>query len=191
MGHSIFSYLTALAFLLVGYLIQNFIVYPIETLFRSAESVALYSYMYLPHGLKAITFAILGVWAVPLNFIAQTLAGVVVYGTETVRAMESAMLGTASFLAGLYLLNFSIGRSLGGGLIKFEFHQKNRLSLVVYYGIIVTFVNASVSALYWPSNEAWLSLRFMAGDFCGAMVSIGALIVARHYIWSTLRSNAS
>ena len=174
-------------FLLLGYVIQNLIIYPMESWLRPYESVQLYSLCYLPHGFKAIAFGILGGWAIIPSILSQTLGGTLVYGVDTYRAIEGALVGSGCFTLSLMSFNFYRKASLFTKIISFEFSDSNRLLNILLFAFWATLVNAIVSNVYWGTAEDYLFLKFALGDVIGASVAVSILIILRHLIYEKLK----
>jgi hypothetical protein len=174
-------------FLLLGYVIQNLIIYPMESWLRPYESVQLYSLCYLPHGFKAIAFGILGGWAIIPSILSQTLGGTLVYGDDPYRAIEGALIGVGCFTLSLMSFNFYRKASLFTKIISFEFSDSNRLLNILLFAFWATLVNAIISNVYWGAAEDYLFLKFALGDVIGAFFAVSMLIILRHLIYEKLK----
>ena len=174
-------------FLLLGYVIQNLIIYPMESWLRPYESVQLYSLCYLPHGFKAIAFGILGGWAIIPTILSQTLGGTLVYGDDPYRAMEGALIGAGCFTLSLMSFNFYRKASLFTKIISFKFSDSNRPLNILLFAFWATLVNAIISNVYWGAAEDYLFLKFALGDVIGAFFAVSMLIILRHLIYEKLK----
>ena len=174
-------------FLLLGYVIQNLIIYPVESWLRPYESVQLYSLCYLPHGFKAIAFGILGGWAIIPTILSQTLGGTLVYGDDPYRAIEGALIGAGCFTLSLISFNFYRKASLFTKIISFEFSDSNRPLNILLFAFWATLVNAIVSNVYWEATEDYLFLKFATGDMVGAFFAVSLLLILRQLIYKKLK----
>jgi hypothetical protein len=179
--------ISALIFLILGYAIQNLVIYPLELWLRPYESVQLYSLCYLPHGFKAIAFGILGGWAIIPTILAQTLGGNLVYGDDPYRAVEGALIGAGCFTLSLVSFNFYRKASLFTKIISFEFSDCNRPLNLLLFAFWATLVNAIVSNVYWGATEDYLFLKFATGDVVGAFFAVSLLIILRQLIYKKLK----
>lgn len=178
-------------FLLSGYLIQNKLIYPAELLMRTAESVQLYSLCYIPHGLKAICFGILGFWAALPVFIAQAISGTLIYGNDVFRSVEGGLIGTSAFIGALILFNYFRRKDIFGSIITFSFNSSNRPLILLFFTVWATVVNSIISGVYWSSSENMLFLKFAVGDLIGAMVATMGLLIVRHWLFSRVKGEKS
>jgi len=179
--------LPVVVFLLLGYVIQNLIIYPVESWLRPYQSVQLYSLCYLPHGFKAIAFGILGGWAIIPTILSQTLGGTLVYGDDPYRAIEGALIGAGCFTLSLMSFNFYRKASLFTKIISFEFSDSNRPLNILLFAFWATLVNAIISNVYWGAAEDYLFLKFALGDVIGAFFAVSMLIILRHLIYEKLK----
>jgi hypothetical protein len=174
-------------FLLLGFAIQNLVIYPLELWFRPYESVQLYSLCYFPHGFKAIAFGILGGWAIIPTILAQTLGGALVYGQDAYRAIEGAFIGAGCFALSLVSFNFFRKVSLFTKIISFEFRDSNRPLNLLLFAFWATLVNAIVSNVYWGAAEGYLFLKFAMGDLIGALFAVSLLLMLRQVIYERVK----
>jgi riboflavin transporter FmnP len=178
--------ISAIIFLLLGYVIQNLGIYPMELQLRSYESVQLYSLCYIPHGFKAIVFGILGGWAVLPVIFAQTIGGTMVYEDTAHRALEGAIIGSGCFFLSLVSFNYYRNVPLFSRIVYFEFRSSNRPFNLLLFGFWATIVNSIVSNLYWGAAENYLFLKFAIGDLIGAFIAISLLLILRQLLYQSL-----
>lgn len=178
--------ISAIIFLLLGYVIQNLVIYPMELQLRAFESVQLYSLCYIPHGFKAIAYGILGGWAFLPVLISQTLGGALIYEDTAYRALEGGFIGSGCFLLSLVSFNYYRNVPLLSRIVTFEFRSSNRPLNLLLFGFWATFVNAIVSNLYWGAAENHLFLKFAIGDMIGAFIVISLLLTLRQILYRNI-----
>lgn len=178
--------LYAFGLMFLGYVFQNLVVFPLETVLRSDASVELYSLVYLPHGLKSLVVMLTGGIGLVSVFFAQLAGGVMIYGSDVVRGAEASVLGSICFLLTLVLLNQRRGASLLAPLFSYHDSRVNFYS-AVGLGLCASLLNGTFSALYWGSGDTALAVMFVVGDTAGTVVAFAGLLILLKYFRRNLQ----
>ena len=176
------DFFPAFLLLIIGFAIQTYIIFPIESFIRTDGFVEYASVIFIPHGLKILVLLVYGIRGLPAILIAQNLNGIMLFETINAEIFMSAMAGTFCVGLPLILHNLSFGKRYFYAPIS---EPKNSLSifwLFCSWALISSFINSLFHSLIYgfpTTNLPWL---FMIGDVSGAIVlSICSILILRFF----------
>jgi len=164
-----------------SFLLQNYVIFPIESLVFDPAVVQIASLMFIPHGVKVIVATLYGPLAVFPILVGQTI-GIYMY---TFDIQFSLSFGAIAVL-GVFIPVFLIGYLEKGGMESetYAFTGRNTLILgrkVLVVALISSLLNSYFASLLngvTPESQIWL--RFLAGDTIGTAAVFGLIYLMRH-----------
>jgi hypothetical protein len=167
------------------YALQTQVVFPIESSLTQQVETNLVSLLYLPHGMKTLLFAILGLEAIPVVFVSQLLAGLV-QGYDMLDSLLGGAFGTVAFVIALLIIRKVFSVKLRYGLIKQPFQSealvwRNTILLAVF----ASMMNSTLHCIWYVGSDklsAICPLKFLVGDTLGAILLFTILIYSRTWL---------
>ena len=101
--------LFAFGILIAGFVLQTFVIWPVESSFRQDDLVDMVSFVFVPHGLKVLVFMMFGVVVFPVVFLAQFINGIM-YSGDIATSIISALAGSICVAVPILLLNLSLDK---------------------------------------------------------------------------------
>ena len=172
---------------LCSFLVQNYVIFPIESRLFDPAVVQIASLMFIPHGVKVIVATLYGHLAVFPILVGQTI-GIYMYTYD----FEFAFSFGAIAVLGVYIPVFLISYLERGGYEDASdvLTSKNTLLLgrkVLVIALISSLLNSYFASLLngvTPESQIWL--RFLAGDMLGAAAVFTLVYLLRSKIKSWL-----
>ena len=150
------------------YLLQNEIIYPFESVLRTDGFASMASLTYLPHGMKVFCALILGVWSLPLIFVAQTLNTLYFTGTFSWPMFASSALTIVSIGAPVVLLNRTLKQSTLTAPISINTISISTFWLFTSFAFITAMLNSFMQTLVYGLPDSALPWYFLLGDILGS-----------------------
>jgi len=174
-----------------SFLLQNYVIFPIESRIFDPAVVQIASLMFIPHGVKVIVATLYGPLAVFPILLGQTI-GIYMY---TFDLEFSFSFGAIAVLA-VFIPVFLISYLEKGGMEGDEAAFSDRHTLVLGRKVLVIALISSLLNSYFasllngvtPDSHIWL--RFLVGDMFGATVIFGIIYLMRRKIRSWLFEKA-
>lgn len=181
-GSTITLILMQVILLLISFLIQYFVIHPVESLFTDPTSSTIVSYLFLPHGVKAILLALSGPVALIPVFISQFIADLAMGYTSTY-SFVSAFESSVAFLLPLVLLNYLVNRNTLSTLrLDVEFNI-SLVRIVLFVAVIQAFANSMIrSVIHDDAQLELLSFRYLLGDISGTVAVLALVVLFRRPI---------
>lgn len=166
-----------------SFLIQNYVIFPIESRIFDPSVVQIASLMFIPHGVKVIVATLYGPLAVFPILLGQTI-GIYMY---TFDFQFSFSFGAIAVL-GVFIPVFLIGYLEKGGMESGGAALTGRNTLVLGRKVLVIALISSLLNSYFasllngatPESNIWL--RFLAGDMIGTAVVFSLIYLMRRRI---------
>lgn len=166
-----------------SFLIQNYVIFPIESRIFDPSAVQIASLMFIPHGVKVIVATLYGPLAVFPILLGQTI-GIYMY---TFDFQFSFSFGAIAVL-GVFIPVFLIGYLEKGGMESSGAALTGRNTLVLGRKVLVIALISSLLNSYFasllngatPESNIWL--RFLAGDMIGTAVVFSVIYLMRRRI---------
>lgn len=159
--------LFALSFMVL-YLFQNEIIYPFEASIRTDDFAAMASLTYLPHGMKVFCALILGIWSLPLIFVAQTLNSFYFIGNISWSMLLSSTLAMFSIGIPVVLLNRTLKQSILTPPIAINSITISTFWLFISLAFITAMLNSFMQTLVYGLPNSALPWYFLLGDILGS-----------------------
>ncbi|NVK02932.1 MAG: hypothetical protein HWE12_15415 [Oceanospirillaceae bacterium] len=163
-----------------SFIVQNYVIFPIESRIFEPEVVQIASLMFIPQGVKVIVAVLYGPLAVFPILVGQTL-GIYMY---TFDFQFSFSFGAIAVL-GVFTPVFLIAYLERGGYEGDQDPLTKRNTLILGRKVIVIALISSLLNSYFasllngamPEPKIWL--RFLAGDMIGTLVVFGIIYILR------------
>ena len=155
---------------MVLYLLQNEIIYPFESAIRTDSFASMASLTYLPHGMKVFCALILGVWSLPLIFVAQTLNTLYFLGSFNWPMLGSSTLAIFSIGIPIVLLNRTLKQSMLTAPIAINSISISTFWLFISLAFITAMLNSFMQTLVYGLPDSALHWYFLVGDIVGSAV---------------------
>ncbi len=176
-----------LSLVVVAFLLQNYVIFPIESRIFDPSIVQIASLIFIPHGVKVIVATLYGHLAVFPILAGQTL-GIYMY---TLDFAFSVSFGAIAVLA-IYIPVFLVSYLENGGFEseRDPLASKNTLLLgrkVLVIALISSLLNSYFASLLnsvTPESQIWL--RFLMGDMLGAAAVFLLVYLLRNSIRNLL-----
>lgn len=159
--------LFALSFLVL-YVFQNEVVYPIEAAVRTDDFASVASFVYLPHGLKVFCALSIGLWSLPLIFIAQTFNTIYFTGSFDMAMLSSSILAMASVGLPVYLFNRSLKQPIMTSPFATNIILFSSFWLFITFAIVTAMLNSFMQPLVYGLPNTSLPWYFLVGDIVGS-----------------------
>lgn len=150
------------------YLLQNEIIYPFESAMRTDGFASMASLTYLPHGMKVFSALILGVWSLPLIFVAQTLNTLYFTGDISWPMLASSTLAMFSIGIPVVLLNRTLKQSILTPPIAINSITISTFWLFISLAFITAMLNSFMQTLVYGLPDSALPWYFLLGDSLGS-----------------------
>jgi len=172
---------------LTALMLQNFVIYPLEEIFRYDDYLDIVSFVYISHGVKVLLALTLGFEAFPAIFLASLINAFLFWGVSAT-SLSGALIGLVSLGIPLILHNASVKKDLWHPPIFNNEVDFSALWLYLSFSLIASFANGLLhSALYGFHNDA-VPFYFILGDNIGAlMVFLFAMLIRRIILLKTIR----
>jgi hypothetical protein len=166
---------------LTALMLQNFVIYPLEEIFRYDDYLDIVSFVYISHGVKVLLALTLGFEAFPAIFLASLINAFLFWGVSAT-SLSGALIGLVSLGIPLILHNASVKKDLWHPPIFNNEVDFSALWLYLSFSIIASFANGLLhSAFYGFHNDA-LPFYFILGDNIGAVVVFFSVMLIRKII---------
>ena len=175
MSDNISSYIIAFVVLFLGFQVQTFLIYPVESLLRPDGYVNFASLVFIPHGIKIILIMLIGPVIWPVIYLAQLLSGFIYSGDFTASLFTSGF-GTFAVVVPAVLLNASLKRSIWAAPV---FYRDINISIIWTYislSVMGSFFNSLLNAMYFGINDLLLPYLYFSGDVFGSLVVFVVLL---------------
>ncbi len=150
------------------YFLQNEIIYPFESAMRTDSFSSMASLIYLPHGMKVFCVLILGVWSLPLIFVAQTLNTLYFIGSFSWLMLASSTLAMFSVGIPVVLLNRTLKQSIFTPPIEINSISISTFWLFISLAFITAMLNSFMQTLVYGLPDSALPWYFLLGDIVGS-----------------------
>jgi len=168
---------------IVFFIIQKYVVYPIENFFFQPEITDKASVLYLPQAIRIISFFLLGFSSIVPIFIAQIFTYIFLNNIDFIYSIILSIISSSSVVFGFYCFK---------SIKKFNFNASNKINWrkLILIGFFASIFNSFFSSFYLSSFnfkqfDLILSLRFIVGDTFGVLVGmiIFIFILKIYKVW--------
>ena len=169
------SFLIAFLVIFVGFQIQTFVIYPVESLLRPDEYVNYASLVFIPHGIKIMVVMLIGPIIWPLIYLAQLLSGYI-YSGDLINSLFSSGVGTFAVVIPAIMLNASLKRSIWAAPV---FYHDINISIIWTYislSVMASFFNSLLHAMYFGIDDLILPYLYFSGDVIGSILVFAILL---------------
>ena len=153
---------------MVLYVLQNEIIYPLESAVRTDGFASMASLIYLPHGMKVFIALVLGIWSLPLIFVAQTLNTLYFIGNFDWQMVASSTLAMLCIGLPIVLLNRTLKQSILIPPIAINSISISTFWLFISFAIITAMLNSFLQTLVYGLPNSALPWYFLLGDILGS-----------------------
>ena len=161
--------LFALSFLAL-YIFQNEIIYPFEASTRTDDFASMASLVYLPHGLKVFCALVLGMWSLPLIFVAQTFNALYFTGSFSATMLASSLLAMASIAVPIALFNRTLKQPMANAPFAANTIEISSVWLFIAFAILTSMINSLLQTSVYGLPNTALTWYLLIGDFAGSIV---------------------
>ena len=161
--------LFAVAFLAL-YLVQNEIIYPFESSIRTDGFASMASLTFLPHGMKVFCALVLGIWSLPLIFVAQTFNTLYFLGHFSWAMLASSILAVLSVGIPIILLTRTLKQQVTTPPIAINNLSLSTFWLFISFSFVTAMLNSFMQTLVYGLPNSALSWYFLVGDILGSAV---------------------
>jgi len=152
-----------------SYMMQGYLIYPVEAMFRTDPYLENVSYVFIPHGMKTLYALLLGPPAFIYIFLAQFFFAVLAFGNTTT-APIGALIGTVAVIAPILLINASLKRPLWKPPIDSDNISINVLWLYLSVALVSSFINGLSHQLLYGLEKTNLQFMMIVGDMVGSIL---------------------
>lgn len=168
---------------LVSFLIQNYLIFPVESLIFDPSTVQIASLMFIPHGVKVIFATLYGRLAIFPILVGQSI-GIYMYTFDLQFSLSFGAIAVLAIYIPVALVSYLERGGFEGDPITLT--GSNTLLLgrkVLVIALISSLLNSYFASLLngvTPQSQMWL--RFLTGDMVGALVVFGLVYLMRGLI---------
>jgi len=166
---NLISNITFFLFILFSYVLQNLMIYPIESAIRADAHSEIVSLLYLPHGMKILFAFMLGPSSVIYIFLAQYIS----FGwffEFSVTNLIGSILGSFSIILPVILLNLSSKKPILEAPVNYQIVKLNIIWTFTSLSLFTALIDSTLHMkLYYDVAEIDVFTYFIVGDFMGAM----------------------
>ena len=154
------------------FIIQKYIIYPIEEQLFPSYLIDKASILYLPHAIRIIAYYVLGFSALIPIFISQCFTNIFFNNADVIQTLILSTSSTFSIYLGFQF--FKIFKKQ----VLFNLDEVIDWKKIIFIGIIVSIINSTMGSLYFfifDSNmniDLILNLRFLIGDTFGLLLGM-------------------
>lgn len=178
---------------LSSFLIQNYVIFPIESSLFDPSVVVIASLMFIPHGVKVILATLYGYLAILPILVGQAI-GIYMYTFDLQFSLSFGAIAVLAVYIPIFLINYLEQGGFEGSSDTLSAVNSLRLGRkVLVIALISSLLNSYFASLLngvTPQSQIWL--RFLFGDMFGAIVVFAIVYVMRGKIlrWLTRRVGA-
>ena len=168
-------YFIAFMVLFLGFQVQTFLIYPVESMVRPDDYVAYASLVFIPHGIKIMLVMIIGPIIWPVIYLAHLLSGYI-YSGSFIDSIYSSGFGTFAVIVPALMLNASLKRSVWAAPV---FYRDINISIIWTYislSVMGSFFNSLLQAMYFGIDDLLLPYLYFSGDVFGSVVVFVVLL---------------
>lgn len=185
-----FFQLFLLIALLLSFVVQIKLVFPLEQRFVPAEIVELVSLLFLPFGLKVIFATLAGTIAIIPIFLAHAFVDIY-FGKGASEILLEASVGVFIIYLPIAIFNFVAQRPLLKSL-DLESPNTNIFRYVLALALLASMLNALIhTVIFQGFNIDLLAFRFVVGDVGGTIVVLIVLIALKRPLVRLMHSVAN
>ena len=180
-----YAVLTLVVFL--SFALQFKVVLPLETVLLPHMDPQHASLLFLPHGIGVLLAFLLGVYALPVLYLARLVASFWFMGGGLDEVMITAALGTLACFLPVVVLNFLTHQPwhVGPGM-----QDPGRLSLfrlLILLVVLSSLFNSLLHSYYYAGvSGPEVAFRYLFGDMAGSFVVLAIFIALRRKIASAV-----
>ena len=159
------------------FLIQKYMIYPIEKYLFPSYLIDKASILYLPHAIRIIAYYVLWFKALIPIFISQCFTFIFLNNGDVIETIILSASSTFTIYLGFqFFKNFK-------NQISFNFDDIVDWKIIIIIGIIVSIINSTVGSLYFFTFDSKikidliLNLRFIIGDTFGLIFGMFLFIL--------------
>ena len=187
--------LTATFFLTLAWLLQLYLVFPLEQELRLEDTNAtVFSYVFLPHGAKVLIAMFLMAWSLPVIFIVAFGSGIM-FGFDPLYAFLGAVLAATTAIMPIWLFNYVTSKPMNYPVFRYDNGNLNLFRASMLLVVAVAFVNSAfqaalAKAMLAINPDPQLTIGFLTGDIIGGFVCvIGGILFLRVFLKRGLDAN--
>ena len=155
---------------MVFFLIQKHVIYPIEKVFFTNETLQLASVLYLPHCVRVLSYYILGFYSIIPIFLSQLFTYVYFNEADIINSALLSFISTFSILLGFKIFSFFNENT------HLKFKKIVEWKILIVLGSIISIFNSFLSSIYFSINSSYFDLsvifRFIVGDILGMLLGM-------------------
>ena len=155
---------------MVFFLIQKHVIYPIEKVFFTNETLQLASVLYLPHCVRVLSYYILGFYSIIPIFLSQLFTYVYFNEADIINSALLSFISTFSILLGFKIFSFFNENT------HLKFKKIVEWKILIVLGSIISIFNSFMSSIYFSINSSYFDLsvifRFIVGDVLGMILGM-------------------
>lgn len=166
------------ALVLLSFIVQQWLVFPLEQQFLPADDLSFASLLFIPHGVKLVLAFVIGILALPGLLIGQFLAGLLL-GTPLDLALITAVIGSLAVMLPVLLVRYMQSIPFTTSLAETT-HAVSIAKAFFVVTVIASLLNSMFhGVLFHDEGSNILELRYLTGDILGAAFVLLALVVIR------------
>lgn len=185
----LFNALLLILFILC-WLIQLYLIFPIESRLLDPAIVQVASVIFIPHGFKVLAATLTSLKALPPLFIGQCI-GMQLHTNDPALAVQYGAISMMALYIPVLLINYlERGGKLGLDQTLQPDGSFNLWRKILVVATISSLLNAYLATLLFGSvSNPQLWMRFLLGDVIGAVTVLGTLLIMRRLLirWHTSR----
>ncbi len=170
--------LSIAALVLVSFIVQHWVVFPLERLTLPADDLNFASLLFIPHGVKLVLAFVIGILALPGILIGQFLAGLLL-GSPPDLAFITAVIGSFAVMLPVMLVRYMQSIPFTISLAETT-HAVSIAKAFFVVTVIASLLNSMFhGVLFHKEGSNILELRYLTGDILGAAFVLFALMGIR------------
>ena len=178
--------LFAFGILIAGFVLQTFVIWPVESSFRQDDLVDMVSFVFVPHGLKVLVFMMFGVVVFPVVFLAQFINGIM-YSGDIATSIISALAGSICVAVPILLLNLSLDKKVMAAPLFDTTTTLNMFWTFMSVACVSSLINGIMHTAIYGFPVDGLTFLYLIGDISGAIVVCLILLMFSKLITARIR----
>ena len=164
------------------YIFQNEAIYPLEASIRSDGFASIASLVYLPHGLKVFCALVLGIWSLPLIFVAQTFNSLYFNGSLSFAVFASSFLAVVSIGVPIALFARVLKQPIENSPLEANTLEISSFWLFVAFAFSSSMLNSLLQTLVYGLPNTALSWYFLFGDIIGSVAFFAIVATSSFFL---------
>ena len=185
-------YIENFLIIFAAFLLQSYVIFPVEEYLRADQNTDIVSFIYVPHGIKVALILAYGLSAAPAIIAGMIAINILSASSLSLDSLmiPGAIIGTACVVVPLLFHNLSSRKSIFAAPMFDGETNQNNLWLFLSFAFASSVLNSLGQSAINNFDPAVLPWMFLLGDLVGTVTVFVVLVfLVRPALLKTLRKN--